>query len=138
MFILWGNLEEQKSALQAAAVPKEEAPYSKKQKLSPVRKPGVQPPMDSDDEDEDQQRREPRSVNPNVLSERSPNARIKLPPSEQDKQPSFTGLQVKNKAFTCCIKQYGVKVNEDNPALANAGEGKRWERRFGMFGTQIA
>lgn len=48
-----------------------------------------------------------------------------------------TELQFKNKAFTCCIKQYGAKVDEDDPSLANAGNGKRWERKFGLFDTRI-
>lgn len=44
---------------------------------------------------------------------------------------------VSNKPFTCCVKQYGVRVREDDPALANAGNGWRWERVFGLFGTKI-
>ncbi|KAI1075876.1 hypothetical protein F5B20DRAFT_558244 [Whalleya microplaca] len=42
-----------------------------------------------------------------------------------------------NKPFTCCIRQYGVKVPESNPRRANAGDGKRWQRVFGLFGTRI-
>jgi len=44
---------------------------------------------------------------------------------------------VSNKPFTCCLKQYGVSVREDDPAKANAGDGRRWERVFGLFGTKI-
>ena len=44
---------------------------------------------------------------------------------------------VSNKAFTCCIKQYGAMVNEDNPSKANAGNGKKWKRMFALYGTQI-
>lgn len=96
--------------------------------------------MDSDDEDDDKQRREKpelRSVNPDVLSELSPNAGTNLSLPGEGKQTSSAGLVIKNKAFTCCIKQYGVKVDENDARLANAGDGKRWERRFGLFGTQI-
>lgn len=46
-------------------------------------------------------------------------------------------LKVSNKAFTCCIQQYGVAVDETDPSIADAGEGKRWERVFGLFGTKI-
>ncbi|KAI2623122.1 hypothetical protein GGR54DRAFT_596672 [Hypoxylon sp. NC1633] len=45
--------------------------------------------------------------------------------------------KLSNKPFTCCIQQYGVKIPEENPRKANAGEGMRWERVFGLFGTKI-
>jgi len=45
--------------------------------------------------------------------------------------------ETKNLGFTCCIKQYGVKVKEDDPAKANAGDGYKWQRMFGLFGTLI-
>ncbi|OTA99635.1 hypothetical protein M426DRAFT_324951 [Hypoxylon sp. CI-4A] len=42
-----------------------------------------------------------------------------------------------NKPFACCIHQYGIRVREEDPAKADAGDGKRWERVFGLFGTKI-
>lgn len=47
-------------------------------------------------------------------------------------------VPITNVPFTCCIRQYGVKVSEPKPAKANAGEGKRWQRVFGLFGTKIS
>jgi hypothetical protein len=55
-------------------------------------------------------------------------------PRKQDAESS----QISNKPFTCCIHQYGVEVPEENPTKADAGEGKRWQRMFGLFGTRIA
>lgn len=55
-------------------------------------------------------------------------------PQKQDVIPS----QVHNRPFTCCIQQYGVQVPEEDPLKADAGEGKRWQRMFGLFGTRIA
>ncbi|KAG8159130.1 hypothetical protein KVR01_010791 [Diaporthe batatas] len=46
--------------------------------------------------------------------------------------------QVSNKPFACCIQQYGVKVEVQEGEEDDAGEGKRWQRVFGLFGTKIA
>ncbi|KAG6357123.1 hypothetical protein INS49_015000 [Diaporthe citri] len=46
--------------------------------------------------------------------------------------------QVSNKPFACCIQQYGVKVEAEEGEEDNTGEGKRWQRVFGLFGTKIA
>lgn len=48
------------------------------------------------------------------------------------------GSQLSNRPFTCCIRQYGVlaKAEEDGEE-ATAGEGRKWKRMFGLFGTQI-
>lgn len=46
--------------------------------------------------------------------------------------------QVTNLPFACCIRQYGVKVRESDVAKADAGEGSRWQRMFGLFGTRIS
>ncbi|KAK7413436.1 hypothetical protein QQX98_007661 [Neonectria punicea] len=43
-----------------------------------------------------------------------------------------------NRPFGCCIRQYGVRVQERDEAKADAGKGRRWERMFGLFGTRIA
>ncbi|KAJ2988758.1 hypothetical protein NUW58_g3810 [Xylaria curta] len=47
------------------------------------------------------------------------------------------GTELSNKPFACCIRQYGVRVREPNSLRADAGEGHRWERIFGLFGTKI-
>jgi hypothetical protein len=46
--------------------------------------------------------------------------------------------QVANRPFSCCVRQYGVKVHESDLAKANAGKNRRWERVFGLFGTRIS
>lgn len=46
--------------------------------------------------------------------------------------------QISNKPFACCLQQYGVKVEAEEGEDDNAGEGKRWQRMFGLFGTKIA
>ncbi|OAA66122.1 telomere-binding alpha subunit central domain protein [Cordyceps fumosorosea ARSEF 2679] len=43
-----------------------------------------------------------------------------------------------NLPFSCCIKQYGVTVREADEDKADAGKGRRWQRMYGLFGTQIA
>ncbi|KAK2047719.1 telomere-binding alpha subunit central domain-containing protein [Colletotrichum somersetense] len=63
------------------------------------------------------------------------------PPDSSDNEGPSGPLKetetVSNRPFTCCIYQYGIKVKESNPGKANAGEGKRWKRMFGLFGTKI-
>lgn len=46
--------------------------------------------------------------------------------------------QISNKPFVCCIQQYGVRVEAGEAGEDNAGDGKRWQRMFGLFGTKIA
>lgn len=46
--------------------------------------------------------------------------------------------QVKNKPFACCIRQYGVKVSAEEGEEGGAGGREKWQRVFGLFGTQIA
>lgn len=45
---------------------------------------------------------------------------------------------VKNRPFQCCVRQYGVTVPEDDESKADAGDGKRWQRMYGLFGTKIS
>ncbi|KAL9471524.1 hypothetical protein ACSS6W_009465 [Trichoderma asperelloides] len=58
-----------------------------------------------------------------------------IAPQKQDME--LRSSQISNRPFSCCIRQYGVKVPEQDPAKADAGEGKRWQRMFGLFGTRI-
>ncbi|KAI5921404.1 hypothetical protein F4810DRAFT_678868 [Camillea tinctor] len=60
------------------------------------------------------------------------------PPNNNNLQPQEKKDNVSNKPFTCCVRQYGVKVHEPDPRKADAGEDKRWERVFALFGTKIA
>ncbi|KAI0123033.1 hypothetical protein BJ170DRAFT_643115 [Xylariales sp. AK1849] len=46
--------------------------------------------------------------------------------------------KVSNRPFTCCLRQYGVELPEQDLAKCNAGEGKRYERMFGLFGTKTS
>ncbi|KAL6910954.1 hypothetical protein GGI43DRAFT_391624 [Trichoderma evansii] len=55
----------------------------------------------------------------------------------QKQEIELRSSQISNRMFSCCIRQYGVKVSEEDPAKADAGEGKRWQRMFGLFGTRI-
>ncbi|KAI0969820.1 hypothetical protein F4678DRAFT_438282 [Xylaria arbuscula] len=50
---------------------------------------------------------------------------------------SENGIKLSNKPFSCCIRQYGVSVREPDPQRADAEEGRRWVRMFGLFGTKI-
>lgn len=49
-----------------------------------------------------------------------------------------TEMGPSNLPFSCCIRQYGVKVREVDEGKADAGEGQRWQRMYGLFGTQIS
>lgn len=93
MFILWGDLEERKSASEG--------------NKSNTRWP--EPPAISDDEDDG---------------------------GGPEHVPGLS--QASNKPFACCIRQYGVKVTAEEGEEANAGEGKKWQRVFGLFGIKIA
>ncbi|TWU78337.1 hypothetical protein ED733_008545 [Metarhizium rileyi] len=46
--------------------------------------------------------------------------------------------QLSNLPFGCCICQYGATVSEKDETKADAGNGRRWERMFGLFGTRIS
>ncbi|KAI0525678.1 hypothetical protein F5B22DRAFT_633734 [Xylaria bambusicola] len=53
------------------------------------------------------------------------------------KNKGHNGVGLSNKPFSCCIRQYGVSLREPDPQRADAGEGRRWARVFGLFGTKI-
>ncbi|KAI2623455.1 hypothetical protein GGS21DRAFT_494297 [Xylaria nigripes] len=46
-------------------------------------------------------------------------------------------INLSNKPFACCIRQYGARAREPDPLRANAGDGFKWMRVFGLFGTKI-
>ncbi|KAK8066383.1 hypothetical protein PG997_013130 [Apiospora hydei] len=45
--------------------------------------------------------------------------------------------KVSNKPFTCCLQQYGLEIPESDPMKCDAGEGKRYQRAFKLFGTRL-
>jgi protection of telomeres protein 1 len=66
-------------------------------------------------------------------------AKNRPPPSseeaieEETKRLNVTG----NNPFECCIREFGVEIAEAEEDKASAGEGKRWKRMFGLFGTKL-
>lgn len=70
-------------------------------------------------------------------------ARQNRPPADSDdedgkgEKKSSDDEQVQNRPFSCCVRQYGIKVPEQDDAKANAGEGQRWKRMYGLFGVCI-
>ncbi|KAJ4388595.1 hypothetical protein N0V93_006053 [Gnomoniopsis smithogilvyi] len=47
------------------------------------------------------------------------------------------GSQLSNRPFTCCIRQYGVPILAEEGGVDDLGQGKKWHRMFGLFGTKI-
>jgi hypothetical protein len=141
LFKLWGDLEEKKSAMlpKKSAKSKKAPPPSSFDSIasSPPQKAGAQPDADSDVENESSNPRSGNKIStPSVvLQERDSNIIATITSTNVKVDADL--VVPKNKAFTCCIRQYGVKVDEEDPAKANAGEGQRWQRMFGLFGTQI-
>ena len=138
--ILWGNLEENKLAglkhsargVSKPASKPEPSQHIESSDPQPWKKAGEQPNVDSDEENDAPQ----------------PKSSARVSGGDNGRQDSLTNTKVNtdmqipvpvvsNKAFTCCIKQYGAKVKEDDPSKANAGSGKKWKRIFALFGTQI-
>lgn len=67
------------------------------------------------------------------------------PPDSSDEDCDGDGVaapnsnaQVNNRPFSCCIRQFGVKMPESDASKADAGEAKRWERVYGLFGTRVS
>jgi protection-of-telomeres protein 1 len=139
LFKLWGDLEEQKSAYlnkhRTNVEAKKANPTTPFSTLlsSPPQKAGTQPDPDSDIENEQAKPTSKKEGTASILSEHETNT---LTLQEEGKCPT-TKILASNKAFTCCIKQYGVLIHEDDPEKANAGNGKRWQRKFGLFDTFI-
>lgn len=140
LFKLWGELEEQKSALLQQAKknikppPSLEPPSSFDSSSSPS-KILEQPPLDDSDDERSISKRNQSSS----LKERNGNSIMGTEnddQAEQEKSPSQ--IKVRNKPFTCCIAQFGGIVKEEDPSKADAGKGKRYEARFRLFGTQIS
>lgn len=146
LFKLWGELEERKSAQLAdvaEALPLKQPPSSDQPCLpdSSLPEAGKMPDLDSDSESDkpppakrDSVLMEPdadtsASTNPQTLTEAAQHP--------QEYPAEDTAMSIRNRAFTCCIKQYGVTVPESDERKADAGNGMKYERRFGLFGTTI-
>ncbi|EGX91443.1 telomere-binding alpha subunit central domain protein [Cordyceps militaris CM01] len=67
-------------------------------------------------------------------------ARANGPPVDSDDEEAASAAAVvpANRPFSCCIRQYGIKMREEDEGKADAGEKKRWQRMYGLFGTQIS
>lgn len=109
MFQLWGNLAERKSLAEA-------------KRRQHARNPLGAPPADSSDVEDHADRR-------------SGVAGGGAADMGEGHVPGSS--QLSNRPFTCCIRQYGVKVKAEDGEEENAGEGMRWQRIFGLFGTRI-
>ncbi|KAJ8069370.1 hypothetical protein OCU04_003024 [Sclerotinia nivalis] len=147
LFTLWGDLEEQKIAILAKEI------QGKLQEEELLPEVSMTADSESDDEEDD-----PRQTNGSLPPDDEETEGLSCPKQNKNPQKSTafverdvnlqdnkenekaeTPLEIKprNKPFECCIKQYGVKVNEEDPEKADAGEGKRWQRVFGLWGTMV-
>ncbi|KAK0124218.1 hypothetical protein ONS95_009195 [Cadophora gregata] len=135
LFKLWGDLEEQKSELLRLHGSKVETllPSSFESSTTPPRDIGQQPDVDSDSESDRLQSKTWKGKG----KDKKRGMGDVLPPGASASDGELSNLLPRNKAFTCCIQQYGVKTAEDDPAKANAGDGRRWQRVFALFGTNI-
>lgn len=68
-----------------------------------------------------------------IRDQAPPDSSIQEPAEEE----SAVRQQARNRPFGCCIKQFGVKEAEDDPAKCDAGPSKKWKRCFMLFGTKI-
>lgn len=137
LFKLWGDLEEQKSAAQRLQSKKADMPPPssfESSTRSVLPRIGQQPDVDTDSESEGSVSKSSKSKTTKSSTNEMGDACPPPPGVSSDEQST---LKPRNKAFTCCIQQYGVKVYEEDPAKANAGEGRRWQRVFALFGTSI-
>lgn len=148
LFKLWGDLEEQKSALllQKARKKSETAKVAPEASRAPdsesedegndLGKANHSLPVDSEDEAGDltRQGQIKGSQRPAVLEETNADIEVEKK-AEQVETPQE--IKPKNKPFQCYIKEYGIKVKEEDPLKANAGNGKRWLRVFGLCSTII-
>ncbi|KFY16358.1 hypothetical protein V492_01400 [Pseudogymnoascus sp. VKM F-4246] len=167
LFVLWGDLEERKSAylnsaegktllsrsLESPSLSRDVSPPKIPQKR--ITKAGEQPP-DSDDE-----MSEPEPPTKKTIVDRDPNSLEnikKASPKEAGARLAAKlreiGEKAQNKPFPGCIREYGVKVKIEAPAVDEENEddeddedqsqrtekpavATKWERKFGLFGTII-
>lgn len=165
LFVLWGDLEERKSAYLNSAegkilLPRSLESPSLSRNVSPAPKapqkciyrPGEQPPDSDDEMFESPPKKAPAERDPNSLES------IKKATPEQAAarlavKLRAIGEQAQNKPFPGCIREYGIKVKVEESALDGENEddeddedqsqrtekpiATKWERKFGLFGTII-
>ncbi|KAK7745167.1 hypothetical protein SLS62_009880 [Diatrype stigma] len=135
LFKLWGNLEEVKAAAlaqrRAAAAGRQPPPDSSPPQSSPraaaTTSAKSKATKATTTTNRDGSGREGGKVTKDV---------VVLHRTGKEQQPQM----ISNKPFACCLRQYGIKVRERDPARADAGGdggGYRWQRVFGLFGTRI-
>ncbi|KAG4441391.1 hypothetical protein IFR05_003148 [Cadophora sp. M221] len=137
LFKLWGDLEEQKSEILRLQSKKVDVPPPSSFEVATTfipQKIGLQPDLDSDSENE---LPVSKSSKHNLAKSIRNGGSDTSPPGVSPNEGEHGTLQPRNKAFTCCIQQYGVKAVEEDPAKADAGDGRRWQRVFALFGTKI-
>jgi protection-of-telomeres protein 1 len=140
LFRLWGDLEEQKSAYlkerkEKASKTNGKPPESHATATNPKAshaKPGDDLPPDSDDESTPKGKGAKSSSIIDIGG--SP---LDMGETDTDLSVAISSLPITNKGFTCCIQQYGIKVPEESYSKADAEDGFRWKRVFGLFGTAI-
>ncbi|KAI8625319.1 hypothetical protein F5Y19DRAFT_267441 [Xylariaceae sp. FL1651] len=108
LFKLWGNLEEAKLQEQ------------QQQLKNQLRIAANQPPLSSP----------PNASNDN-------NSKQETSSASANENKNKNGTAISNKPFSCCVRQYGVRVREPDPRRADAGDGYKWVRMYGLFGTKI-
>lgn len=141
LFRLWGDLEEKKSAYLKKRHEKASKAAEKALKSTTAAtnyealhaNTGDDLPPDSDDESTLKDKAAKSSPNNDSDSSRSDTDKTDVDPTS-----AILSLPITNKGFTCCIQQYGIKIPEESGSKADAGEGFRWKRVFGLFGTMIA
>ncbi|KAA8634994.1 hypothetical protein SMACR_03948 [Sordaria macrospora] len=115
MFTLWGTLEELKAAKARAAKEKEKA------------------------EDGNGRKTKRHKGKTTVVQLERLKPPLEDSDGEQQQQQDQEEEEISNKPFSCCLKQYGVRLSEDDDGLPKTDDRPTggWVRVFGMFGTKI-
>lgn len=79
----------------------------------------------------------PKRVQKAINTDRPPPDSSDIEDNDDDNRQK-PAMQVANLPFSCCIRQYGIKVRESDPDKADAGDGFRWQRVYGLFGTRVS
>lgn len=107
---LWGNLEESQVQLEGASKNRGGGRKESKQGLEDQLPPGSDPELSQ---------------------------YVSVQSDPELKEALGTSSAMPNQLFSCCIRQFGKKVEESDSEKADAGEGQRWKRVFGLFGTRL-
>ncbi|CCU75025.1 telomere-binding alpha subunit central domain-containing protein [Blumeria hordei DH14] len=140
LFKLWGDLEEKKLAILRKMRSSKQKTTTTSQSIIVCHSPGMQPDPDSDTEKEKTKNQSKMINSQHFVSDRNtlPNTNpIEYVTLSSQRKP-FYDLRPSNKAFTCCIQQYGIREVENHPANPNLEPKILWKRQYSMFGTKIA